>query len=297
MDAQKRKNIFLAYILGSVFLHILLVAGFSFAPLGQKVPPVPTVFIDLDPLSSQKELLQQSQNKKMQIVETESVPSDLARDDAKYLSEKDQMVKDETRAKAVDTFRTGGRTTRAGKPGKIIGLKDIVPTTKEVTPPTKEEMDGYYRQKKQVVQVQRGEGDGAEESDLGSASSDYLLDVKEGDKTLLNTKQFVYFGYYKRIRERLEVAWNNELRTTLNTYIYGGRSLASERNYVTGVVVVLDREGKIVRVKLLKRSGAFDLDQAAVDAFNKAGPFPNPPSGLVDENGEIQIHWDFILQS
>ena len=36
---------------------------------------------------------------------------------------------------------------------------------------------------------------------------------------------------------------------------------------------------------------------AAVDAFNDAGPFPDPPAGLVDQNGQIQIPWDFILQS
>ena len=98
-------------------------------------------------------------------------------------------------------------------------------------------------------------------------------------------------------RERLEVAWNSKLRSTLDTYVYGGRRLANDRNYVTGVIVVLDRFGKITAVKVLQRSGARDLDDAAVGAFNDAGPFPDPPTGLVDKNGQIQIRWDFILQS
>ncbi len=77
----------------------------------------------------------------------------------------------------------------------------------------------------------------------------------------------------------------------------GGRRLANDKNYITGVIVVLDRNGKITAVKVLQPSGARDLDDAAVGAFYEAGPFPDPPAGLIDKNGEIQIRWDFILQS
>ena len=81
------------------------------------------------------------------------------------------------------------------------------------------------------------------------------------------------------------------------SYVRSGRKLASEKNYITRLVVVLDRHGKIKAVKVLEESGARDLDDAAVDAFNRAGPFPNPPKGLVEKDGLIKIRWDFILQS
>ena len=114
---------------------------------------------------------------------------------------------------------------------------------------------------------------------------------------MLSTREFVYFGYYHRIRGQLEQAWNSNLRSVLSTYSLGGRQLASNRSYVTNLVVVLDRFGKITGVQVMNRSGVYDLDQAAVDAFNNAGPFPNPPAGLIDENGQIQIPWSFNLQS
>ena len=53
----------------------------------------------------------------------------------------------------------------------------------------------------------------------------------------------------------------------------------------------------VVRVQLLEESGAVDLDSAAVGALNKAGPYPNPPKGLLDENGNAQIRWDFVLKT
>jgi protein TonB len=150
---------------------------------------------------------------------------------------------------------------------------------------------------KRLARQEHNAGGQASADNPGSATNDFLKDVKDGDRTLLNTKEFVYFSYYRRIRERLEVAWNTKLRSTLDGYVYGQRHLANDRNYVTGVVVVLDRYGKITAVKILQRSGARDLDDAAVSAFNEAGPFPDPPAGLIDKDGRIQIRWDFILQS
>ena len=40
-----------------------------------------------------------------------------------------------------------------------------------------------------------------------------------------------------------------------------------------------------------------DLDSAAVKALNRAGPYPNPPKGLLDANGNAQIRWDFVLKT
>ena len=40
-----------------------------------------------------------------------------------------------------------------------------------------------------------------------------------------------------------------------------------------------------------------DLDEAAIRAFNRAGPFPNPPNGLLQETGSVDIRWDFILRT
>lgn len=304
-DAQKKnelRNRILLVLGVSLFLHALLMVGLYHTQLGSDVKiPENTVFIDLDPknLPSEEELAAMTKDKARQVVESEAanqVPSK----DAKYLGERDNSVEQETKSAKVDSFRKGGKPGDTGTAGSPkLALKNLAPPNRQITPPTQAEIDGFKEVQKQRQAQQQASNGGARGSDSpGSASNDYLKDVKEGDRTLLNTKEFVYFSYYRRIRERLEVAWNSKLRAALGGQVYGGeRRLANDKNYVTGLTVVLDRNGKITAIKVRQRSGQRDLDTAAVDAFNDAGPFPDPPSGLVDSEGQIQIPWDFILQS
>ena len=113
-----------------------------------------------------------------------------------------------------------------------------------------------------------------------SASNDYLKKIKDGDRTLLNTKEFIYYTYYHRIRKRLESSWTAELRSSIFRYIRNERRFLTGANYKTRLSVFLDRHGRIKAIKLLRGSGAIDLDEAAIEAFNRAGPFPNPPKGF-----------------
>jgi protein TonB len=66
---------------------------------------------------------------------------------------------------------------------------------------------------------------------------------------------------------------------------------------VTKVLVLLDSKGNINRVQKLVGSGFNDLDDAAIEAFQKAAPYPNPPKGIVDADGFVRVRWDFILQT
>lgn len=131
----------------------------------------------------------------------------------------------------------------------------------------------------------------------GQEAKDYIRGMKEGEKTALNTREYVFYGYYQRIRERLDRAWIPILRERLVTYYRTGRQLASDMDHTTRLMVVLNGSGEIVRVQVLSASGNHDLDEAAVRAFNRAGPFPNPPKGIVDPRGQIQIPWEFILRT
>ncbi len=298
MDAQKRRNRFILFVGLSLLVHLMLLVGVREMQLGSKLTiPDNTVFVDLDKLPLDQ--ITPEQEKPRQIVESERAEQQVPPKDSKYLGEHDQTVAQESKAKQIDSFRKGGKPSVAGSGSQASSaLKKLAPpSAKPITPPTQAEIDGFREAQKKVARQEYSGGGEAGAQDPGSATNDYLKDVKDGERTLLNTKEFVYFGYYRRIREKLEVAWNSKLRATLGSYMYGGRNLATDRNYVTGVIVVLDRTGKITAVKVLQKSGAHDLDDAAVGAFNDAGPFPDPPAGLVDKNGRIEIRWDFILQS
>lgn len=134
-------------------------------------------------------------------------------------------------------------------------------------------------------------------AEYGKTPHEYVPGAHESDRTLLNTKEFIFFGYYQRIRERLDRAWVPILRSRVEQLYKRGRQLASEMEHTTRVLVTLDQKGDIIKVSVLSESGTRDLDDAAVSAFNQAGPFPNPPKGMVDSSGSVQIPWEFILRT
>jgi protein TonB len=301
LDEKRNRERLVLFLALSLLIHGVLFYGLYRSRLSSKFEiPDNTVFVDLDKLPPPVAVPPAEKEKQRQIVETETAANQAKPKDAEYLGEHDQSVDQQTKARQVDIFRKGGVQSKAGSGGKPkVALKDLAPpSSKAITPPSQAEIDGMReRQKKELARQEHQAGGEQSADNPGSASNDWLKDVKESDRTLLNTKEFVYFSYYRRIRERLEVAWNSKLRSTLDSYVYGSRHLANDHNYVTGLNITLDRNGKIIGVQVLQRSGARDLDDAAVGAFNDAGPFPDPPAGLIDQNGQIQIRWDFILQS
>ncbi len=76
-----------------------------------------------------------------------------------------------------------------------------------------------------------------------------------------------------------------------------GRFVASTSSRVTKLVIVLNNKGDLVKIQVMDRSGLRDLDDAAIEAFKAAAPFPNPPKGMVEKDGKIRIKWDFILEA
>lgn len=134
-------------------------------------------------------------------------------------------------------------------------------------------------------------------ADAAKVPQDYVRGIQESDRTALNTKEFIYYGYFQRIRERLDRAWVPMLRKRVANIYKAGRHLASNAEHTTRVVVVLNVAGEITRVIVQNESGTRDLDQAAVDAFNQAGPFPNPPKGIANSQGLIEIPWEFVLRT
>jgi protein TonB len=62
-------------------------------------------------------------------------------------------------------------------------------------------------------------------------------------------------------------------------------------------MIVLNSTGNLVKIQVLADSGILDLDDAAIEAFQKAAPFPNPPNGIVEGDGMVRIRWDFILET
>lgn len=285
----------------SVAIHLLLFMVCA-ALLSQRatVPLRRTTFIELEPIP--QELLNKNRQAKpnQRIVQTtKGEKTDVAAPDA-FLGEQTQTLDRQTvsRDKMIQmgeskktTAKHDFKTKKTAKqmtakpwalPVQNLGLA-ILPTAK------------------QMEEIARQSSDGRDNSHFANSGEqspkDYIQGMKEGEQTALNTREFMFFGYYQRIRERLDRAWVPILRHNLTLLYKRGRTLASETDYSTKVMVVMNTGGEITRVEVETESGAHDLDDAAVRAFNQAGPFPNPPRGMVDLKGEIRIPWEFVLRT
>ena len=124
----------------------------------------------------------------------------------------------------------------------------------------------------------------------------FLEDIPLGDFTRLNTQEYEFYGFYNRIRQKLEQFWGVNIQEQADKIYKEGRSLASDSNLITGLTISLNGKGEIVQIRVNSTSGMKELDEAAIQSFNQAGPFPNPPKGML-KDGKATIEWGFVVNT
>lgn len=223
---------------------------------------------------------------KRQIVQSDESESDKKMDDS-FLSDKNRFFDRETRARVVDKFQRSSSGKSGGKAGvKKVKLSDL--GMQKADDPFKKAAEEYTKQKN---------GDtGSDPNPKVSSTSDYLKDIPLGDLTQLNTTEYKYYGFYYRIKQKLEQFWGRSLQEKAKDMVAQGRKVASAENFITALEITLDHEGEIIAIKVTGGSGIRELDDAAIDSFNQAGPFPNPPKGMVEE-GKVKLAWGFVVKS
>jgi TonB family protein len=291
----------------SVLLHFLLffVCAVLITKRAAQVEPKKYTWIEVEPLKPEA-LLKPTQDLKTknQVVQTEkATPTDKPVPDA-FLGEHSQVVDRETVSKSRNTVmeHTGRQAQTQTHPSQAEQAKTETkskpqPQTAEIPSLGALAVPIVPKYQPKTMKKLEEEAHNDNWADQGSAPQDYVNGYHESDRTLLNTKEYLFYGYYQRIRARLDSAWVPILKAKLNHYYNTGRHLASEMEHRTKVLVVMNGTGEIVKVELVSESGTRDLDEAAIDAFNEAGPFPNPPKGIVNAGGEIEIPWEFILHT
>ena len=129
-----------------------------------------------------------------------------------------------------------------------------------------------------------------------SRTMDFLPGVELGSHTLLNTKEFIYYSYFSRMKQQLYWRWTQYFRTEPQLFFLTlTTNEKRQRFFTTRLYVYLSPQGEIQDIRVVKSSGAESIDSAALHAFLSATPFPNPPPELVEEDGYIHIKQSFHL--
>lgn len=243
---------------------------------------------------------------KKQIVEQDPTQaSEVKPEDAKFLSEKNQIVKKQTVAKNRGDFENKKTMAQPIQGDPFANDKNEKSNTKDKTALKNllPQMDAYDSMQKQVQKQAESGGGRKGEWKVKSASNadssktnDYLKDLDQGMETQLNTKEFKYFSYYNRIRKQLSLYWEPKVRDKVSKMFKQGRMISSDADRITRLLIVLNDAGLLVKVQLVSQSGIHDLDDAAVEAFRAAAPFPNPPKGIIEADGTVKIDWSFVLE-
>lgn len=123
---------------------------------------------------------------------------------------------------------------------------------------------------------------------------DHVEGVDVGDATFLNTREWKFAGFFNRVKQNVAEVWNpmDAARVRDPT---GSRYFNKDRTTV--LAVTLNPQGTITEIKVARSSGLDFLDQTAIDAFEKAQPFVNPPPGLADTRGDIRFTFGFHVST
>ncbi|MBK9323135.1 MAG: TonB family protein [Bdellovibrionaceae bacterium] len=291
-----KRSLFIGLIL-SLALHLVVVGVLALYRLPQQSLPlkesITFEILDQNPVtkSLEKPKNDKSKNESRQVVEQDPSLNHETPENARFFSEQDQKVKKETQASNQGAFQN--LKTKNSKAGKTNESKKAVPKLDQLLATYDPTFEALKKHEAKIAQEAADAQKGGEVS-----KTDYLgKDVDRGIETLLNTREFKYFTYYNRIRKQLSQYWEPKVREKMTTLFRQGRTIATSQDRTTKLLIVLNSAGTLVTVQVLSDSGVRDLDEAAVEAFRSAAPFPNPPKGIIESDGTVKIRWDFVLET
>ncbi len=316
MMKSRSFRIYAIAVAASLAIHLLVVGGLLLVDsLILRVPEKQVVNIEFLSPEEVQQLTGVEKVKKpltlpsRQIVEQSENSVHEEEVDTRFLSAKNQKVQKQTIAKERGQFENLKKSTTQQRGAKGNGRPKTISKQEQESQIAKEIFKNFdasaalerqkISDKIQSEGLGEGRGSGAENDGTGETakSNDYVKDVDQGLETMLNTREFKYYSYYNRIRRQLAQHWERKVREKLTKIYKEGRSpAAANQDRITKLMIVLNDQGTLVRVQVLSDSGVSDLDDAAIEAFRQAAPFPNPPKGIVEQDGTVKIRWDFVLE-
>ena len=320
MKTQNAKQTrFTSFLVFSLVIHVVLAALLYYAPrlafmqeLARRLDH--SIEDKTEDVVTQIELINEEEERVNIVEQSDQSINDEVPEDEYFLSKNNQTVEKQTKAAFTGDFNnssipganTAPQAASDGAREQAFTQNEdkLLPEDKPKTKAEKLGLNGLPLDDTLKNTLQSHKKKLAQEGRHGSAgtglnqTNDYLPDVEVGHQTLLNTREFVYYSYFMRVREQIRSHWNPRVRHNVQLiFAKDERSLASVDTRATSLRVTLDKQGYLKKIELLKTSGFKELDVAAIEAFRAAAPFLNPPRGMVEKDGQIRILWDFILET
>jgi TonB family protein len=147
---------------------------------------------------------------------------------------------------------------------------------------------------RRLAEKQRSKRPGKFSERLGriqSALENFIPEVRPGNQTALNTRAAPFAAFIARMHRNIHELWGFGFLEDLDR-----QPMSNPLNnpaLMTKLEIVLNGDGTIAKVTIIKASGLVQFDVAAIDAVYSAGPYADPPREIRSANGKIYIHWTF----
>lgn len=115
----------------------------------------------------------------------------------------------------------------------------------------------------------------------------FVSNVKTGNQTALNARRSPFAVYIQRVHLRFHELFHANMANLPRDAVHNNESL------ITRLEIVLEEDGRLVEVGVVRSSGAILFDLAAYSAVKRGAPYPPAPGEIRSDDGRIYLQWDF----
>ncbi|HEY2903183.1 MAG TPA: TonB family protein [Polyangia bacterium] len=126
---------------------------------------------------------------------------------------------------------------------------------------------------------------------MKSALENFIPEVKPGNQTALNARAAPFAAYIARMHRSIHRLWGFGQLEDWDEK--PGSNPFNNQDLLTTLEMVLNGDGTVDKITIVRGSGFTAYDVAAIDVAYSAGPYPDPPREIRSANGKIYIHWRF----
>ncbi len=137
---------------------------------------------------------------------------------------------------------------------------------------------------------QRGSSHEASWRQFRAAMENYVPGVRMGNQTALNAAASPFAEYIAAVHRRIHPQFAERFLAGLPTY---SDNPFSDRTLMTKLEIILERDGRVHRIGIVRNSGFLPFDYGAFAAVMRAQPFPEAPTSILSGDGRVYLRWGF----
>lgn len=122
-----------------------------------------------------------------------------------------------------------------------------------------------------------------------AAIENYVPGVKPGATTALNAAASPFATYIAAVHRRIHQEFADRFLRSLPI----GGSPYQDPTLMTKLEIVLNQDGSVHRIGVVKSSGLLPFDFGAFNSVLRGQPYPPAPSSILSGDGRVYFHWGF----